>query len=33
MGTGLEQLGLNKKFSTSPDWMIYAQLAFRVEQN
>ena len=28
MGTGLEQLELNKKFSASPDWMSHAQLAF-----
>ena len=32
MGTGLEQLGLNKKFSASPDWMSQAQFAF-MEQN
>ena len=28
MGTGLEQLELNKKFSASADWMIHAQLDF-----
>ena len=28
METSLEQLGLNKKFSASPDWMSQAQLAF-----
>ena len=28
MGTGLDQLGLNKKFSASPDWISRAQLAF-----
>ena len=28
MGTGLEQLGLNKKFSALPDCMSHAQLPF-----
>ena len=28
MGTGLEQMGLNKIFSASPDWMSHVQLAF-----